>query len=319
MIGCERKQSLQEVSTMVLQRTGRLSRAAHGIVTCALLLMLAGTAQAQQHFDNPDQAFSKLLTALEADDRKAIVEIFGSEYESKVVTVDWDADRAKRDRIATAALEKQAVVKVTDDRVEWVVGTESWPFPVQLVLGEDKKWAFDTAGGLETLIDRRIGRDELTAISIVDAYVDAQIQYALSDHDGDGVYEYAQRLASTEGKQDGLYWKAAEGEPESPFGPLVRGAESYLDTVAKGDPIRGYYFRILTRQGAHPPGGEYDYVINGHMIAGFALVAYPAEYETTGIMTFVVNQAGDIFQKDIGPFDGMSIYDPDDSWTPVEP
>ncbi len=150
------------------------------------------------------------------------------------------------------------------------------------------------------------------------AYVDAQIEYALDDRDGNDVLEYAQRLTSSAGKRDGLYWKSEEGEPLSPFGPLVIGAESYLDTLEPDDPIRGYYFKVLTRQGKNPPGGRYSYVINGHMIAGFGLVAYPAEYGNSGVMTFVVNHRSIVQQKDLGEFSGMDEYDPEDTWMVVE-
>jgi hypothetical protein len=148
--------------------------------------------------------------------------------------------------------------------------------------------------------------------------VDAQIEYARSDRDGDDVLEYAQRLASTPGKRDGLYWEAESEEDLSPFGPLVQGAERYLETKQLGDPIKGYYFRILTRQGGNPPGGSHDYVINGNMIAGFALVAYPADHENSGVMTFVVSHRGKVHQKDLGEFSEMDEYDPDHTWTEVE-
>jgi hypothetical protein len=202
--------------------------------------------------------------------------------------------------------------------MEVVLGAEEWPLPFPLVRDEDGSWRFDTAEGIEALLDRRIGRNELSAIAIANAYVDAQIEYAQADRDGDDVLEYARRLASSPGQRDGLYWQAAPGEDESPFGPLVQKAERYLDTVEPDDPIRGYYFKILTRQGENPPGGSYDYVINGNMLAGFALVAYPADYGNTGVMTFVVNHRGVIQQKDLGAFTGMDRYDPDDSWDEVD-
>jgi hypothetical protein len=183
---------------------------------------------------------------------------------------------------------------------------------------EGGSWRFDTAEGIEVIVDRRIGRNEPSAIAIVNSYIDARIEYAWADRDGEDVLEYAQRLASSPGQKDGLYWKAAPGEAESPLGSLVQGAERYLKTVAPGDPIRGYYFKLLTRQGENPPGGRYDYVINGNMVAGFALVAFPADYGNTGVMTLVVNHRGVIQQKDLGAFTGMDRYDPDDTWVEVE-
>ncbi len=179
-------------------------------------------------------------------------------------------------------------------------------------------WRFDTQEGIQEIVDRRIGRNELAAIAIARAYVDAQIEYATEDRNNDGVLGYAQRLASSPGKRDGLYWEAEPDEELSPFGPLVLGAERYLETKRPGDPIKGYYFRVLTRQGENPPGGRYDYVVDRNMILGFALVAYPADYENSGVMTFVANHRGKIHQKDLGEFGDLDEYDPDDTWTEVE-
>jgi hypothetical protein len=259
-----------------------------------------------------------MIADLEADDQQAIVEILGAEYKDRLVTSDWDAERSVREKIAVAAKEKLEAKSIAEDRVEWILGSEAWPFPFQTVRGDAGSWAFDTEQGIEAILDRRIGRNELSAIALVHAYVDAQIEYAKEDRDGNGVLEYAQRLASTEGKRDGLYWESAPDEAESPFGPLVKGAEAYLDTVDKGDPIRGYYFRVLDRQGEHAPGGAHSYVINGNMIAGFALVAFPADYGNTGVMTFIVNNRGVIQQKAIEDFEEIVVYDPDDSWLEIE-
>jgi hypothetical protein len=189
--------------------------------------------------------------------------------------------------------------------------------PILIQQDESDTWRFDTAEGIEELIDRRIGRHELVAIEIARTYVDAQIEYAKEDRDRDEVLEYAQRLASTPGQRDGLYWVTEPGEPESPFGPLIKGAERYFEHKQPGDPIQGYFFQILKRQGENPPGGAYDYVINGNMIAGFALVAWPERHGESGVMTFVVNHQGKAWQKDLGPFHGMDAYDPDDSWSLV--
>jgi hypothetical protein len=294
-----------------------------GILLSPLLALVAGcsggppeTQMGAKIFETPEAAASALFDAIERDDQEAVVSIFGREYENQLVTVDWAANREERQRIADAGREK-LVLDDQDDVVTLVLGDEDWPFPMPLVR-EGEGWRFDTEEGLERLIDRRVGRNELAAIAIANAYVDAQIEYARADRDGDEVREYAQRLASTDGNRDGLYWESGPDEDESPFGPLVKGAEAYLDTLEPGDPLRGYYFKILTRQGPNPPGGAYDYVINGNMIAGFAIVAYPADYGNTGIMTFVVNHRGVVWQKDLGPFAGMEAYDPDDSWTEAE-
>ena len=288
----------------------------------ALLLLLTpgcqgADTQSQRTFATPEAAVEALLDAVEHDDVDALLGILGREHESALVTPDWDAERDARQKIVEAAKRTHELSKVEDGVVEWIIGEDEWPFPILLVQ-EEEGWRFDTQEGIEEIVDRRIGRNELAAIAIARAYVDAQIEYARRDRDGDDVLEYAQRLASTPGKRDGLYWEAESEEDLSPFGPLVQGAERYLETKQPGDPIRGYYFQLLTRQGGNPPGGRYDYVINGNMIAGFALVAYPADYGNSGVMTFVVNQRGKVYQKDLGEFTGMDEYDPDDTWTEVE-
>jgi hypothetical protein len=299
----------------------RRSRQATQIAAAGLTLVAISApsnAWAQRHFDSADAAMAAMVAEIEADDQQAILEILGAEYKDQLITSDWDAERAARARIAAAAKEKLEAKSIADDRVEWILGSEDWPFPFQTVRGDAGSWSFDTEQGVDAILDRRIGRNELSAIGLANAYVDAQIEYAKEDRNGNEVLEYAQRLASTEGQRDGLYWESAPDEPESPFGPLVKGAETYLDTVAKGDPIRGYYFRVLDRQGENAPGGAHSYVINGHMIAGFALVAYPAEYGNTGVMTFVVNNRGVIQQKAIEDSEGLDVYDPDESWVAVE-
>jgi Protein of unknown function (DUF2950) len=191
--------------------------------------------------------------------------------------------------------------------------------PIPLVK-EGDAWRFDTEAGIEEVTNRRIGRNELSAINIARAYIEAQVAYASSDHDGSRIREYAQRLVSTPGKHDGLYWPAESGEEASPLGPLA-GAE-YTKGRQAGDPYLGYYFRILTRQGSNAPVGAYDYIINGHMIAGFAFVAWPADYGVSGIMTFLASHHGDILQKDLGEDTArivadLDAYDPDDTWDEV--
>jgi hypothetical protein len=280
------------------------------------LLACGEASQGPKRFSSPEQAAEAMIEALESNDADQILEVFGSAYRDEIVTADWDAEDEARQKIAQAAREKLQLEPNADGALDLVIGEKEWPFPIMLVK-EGSDWYFDTDEGVEEIIDRRVGRNELAAIGLASAYVDAQIEYARADRDGDDVLEYAQRLASSPGKQDGLYWKDDGGDP-SPFGPLVEGAERYLNTLEPGDPLRGYYFQVLTRQGENPPGGAYDYVINGNMLAGFALVAYPADYGNTGVMTFVVNHQGRIYQKDLGSFDGMDAYNPDDTWTRVE-
>ena len=221
------------------------------------------------------------------------------------------------------------------NRKTLVIGSENWPLPFPLVK-EDGRWRFDTAAGIEEAVNRRVGRNELNAIDLCHAYLDAQIEYASADRDGDEVLEYAQVLVSTEGNKDGLYWEAAEGEEISPFGPLIADAQGYLEGRDPGDPFKGYYFKVISRQGANAPGGRYDYIINGNMIAGFGLIAFPADHGNSGVhgrtsgrsrgaivMTFMCNHQGKVYEKDLGP-DGDLIaaaigeYDPDGSWNLVE-
>lgn len=204
-----------------------------------------------------------------------------------------------------------------------VIGKRAWPFPIPIVR-VNNGWRFDTAAGKEELLNWRIGENELSAIETLRAYVDAQQEYASEDRDGDEVLEYAQKIGSSPGKKDGLYWKVEPGSNDevSPFGPFVADATDYLEGRKPGDPYKGYYYKILVRQGSNPPGGRYDYIINDHMIGGFAMVAMPADYGSSGIMTFVVNQQGKVFQKDLGKntrdrVNAMQEYNPDQTWTEV--
>jgi hypothetical protein len=209
-----------------------------------------------------------------------------------------------------------------DTRV-MVIGKEAWPMPIPIVR-DAKGWHFDTAAGADEIIARRIGENELTAIDNLRAYVDAQVQYASEDRDGDDVLEYAQKVNSTAGKKDGLYWETAAGSDEelSPFGPFFGEHAAYLSLENNEDPFMGYYYRIISRQGENAPGGRYDYVINGNMIAGFAMIAWPAEYGSSGIQTFIVSQNGKVFQTDLGDLTAgaataIQVYDPDDGWALV--
>jgi hypothetical protein len=190
------------------------------------------------------------------------------------------------------------------------------------IVREGESWYFDSAAGLEEVLDRRIGENELAAIEALRAYVQAQVEYASVDRDGDQVLEYAQRVISTPGQRDGLYWASAPGEPVSPFGPFIAEISMLLEGKELGDPYRGYYYRVLKGQTEHAPGGAYEYVINGNMIAGFAMLAWPAEYGDTGVMTFQVSHQGDVFEADLGPETAevaavIEAYDPDVTWTEV--
>jgi len=276
----------------------------------------------QMTFKTADAAVDTLIAALEKDDLDTLLDIFGREYEEELIGGDPIASRENRKQASEKA---QAMHKLRDDgknRKVLYIGDQAWPVPFPLVK-ENGSWRFDTEAGLEEVISRRIGENELNAISICRAYIDAQIQYSSVDHDGDEVLEYAQLIPSTEGKKDGLFWEAKENEELSPFGPLVADAKDYLEGREPGDPFKGYYYKIITRQNSDAPGGRYDYIINGNMIAGFALIAFPADYDNSGIMTFMCSHQGKIYQKNFGEDSdliaaGVDEYNPDTSWSEVK-
>ncbi len=281
---------------------------------------------AQKSFPTPEEGAKALLAAVKSGDNAQMLAILGPDGKDLVSSGDAVADRAGRDNIARAAGEMTRLVKQDDSTEILHVGDEDWPMPIPLVK-DTKGWRFDTAQGKEEILDRRIGRNELTAIGVCHAYATAQVEYASEDLDGDQVLEFAQSLASAPGKRDGLHWKPGSGQAPSPLGPLVAGAvaEGYgAARPANGPrPYHGYLFRILKAQGKHAPGGAYSYVINGNMIGGFALVAYPVGYGNSGIMTFLVNQQGIVYQKDLGEqtseiAGAMSLYDPDTTWKKTE-
>ena len=301
-----------------------LAGAALGLLL--LCTMLCGPAAAasepiQLRFDTPEAAVEALRSALKNDDQGTLIALFGAEYAPKLLNPEKDVARETRKRVADAMAQGTTLRQDTADRVVLIIGADQWPFPIPLVKsGAD--WRFHTAAGLDEILNRRIGRDELNAIEVCRAYITAQRDYASKIRDTSGVRKFAQHLVSTKGKQDGLYWdpKTANGE-ESPFGPLV--AEYLKGGRKAGDPYYGYYFRVLTRQGNNVPGGRYNYVINGNMIGGFALVAFPAEYGKTGVMTFLVSHHGKVYQKDLGPNTtkiarDMQEFNPDKTWTEAQ-
>jgi len=278
-------------------------------------------ASQQTYFDTPGHAVSALLEALKNDDDKVILNIFGPEYEDEIVQSDRAGTRANRMEVYRASEEMWVLQDEGNDKKILVIGKEVWPMPIPLVK-EEKGWRFYTAEGIEEIINRRIGRNELSAIEVCRYYLAAQKQFASRDRDGDEVLEYAQFIKSTEGTHDGLYWEAVYQEEISPFGPLVAEVKEHLEGSKPGDPFKGYYFKILTRQGKDVPGGQYDYIINGNMIAGFAMVAFPADYGTSGVMTFLVSHHGKDYQKDLGPDTpaiarAISEFNLDKTWTKV--
>jgi Protein of unknown function (DUF2950) len=291
------------------------------VAFCAMPMIAAGAEQLT--FATPDEAANALLTALKADDDAGLVAIFGDKHQSLVVTPDRAANSVTRARIAAAMQAYLLLEEQGKDRRVILIGDQAWPMPIPLVrTGE--RWRFATEDGENEIINRRIGANERDAIRVLRAYLYAQRDYATVDRDGDGILQYAQKLGSTPGKHDGLYWSAdaAKGEEASPFGPLVAESAPYLKGHQSGDPYRGYRFRILTRQGKSAPGGAYNYLINGRLIAGFGMVAYPAQWGESGVMTFIVSQNGKVYQKDLGKGSAdiaakMAAFDPDAGWKEV--
>jgi hypothetical protein len=289
-----------------------------GILGAACFAASAQAPDAQRTFESPEAAAKALVTAASADDESALVDIFGAKYRTTFATADKTQDREARARFARAAAQYQLLRPERDGRVTMVVGTDAWPLPIPLVRS-GATWRFDSAAGAEEMVNRRIGGNELAAIRVLTSYGPAQQLYASTARDGSGVHQFAQRLGSTPGRKDGLYWEAAPGEPPSPFGPLLKEASSRQ----QGEPYYGYYYRVLKGQGAAAPGGRYSYVINGRMLAGYALLAYPAQYGVTGIKSFIVNHYGDVYEKDLGAKTGqlaraITEYNPDKSWSRVE-
>jgi Protein of unknown function (DUF2950) len=273
-------------------------------------------------FDSPQQAADDLVVAAEKFDVRALEEIFGPDGDDIVLSGEYPRDRQMAADFAAEAREKKSVSvdPKKANRAFLLVGNEDWPFPVPMVkLGA--KWVFDAQAGRQELFDRRIGSNELDAIDICHGYVEAQYEYAMKPRQGYDVNQYAQRIVSTPGKQDGLAWQDSDGSWDGPVGEkIARAIEQGYSTSA--EPYHGYFFKILKGQGPAAPLGEMDYVVKGVMIGGFALIAAPAEYGETGINTFIVSQDGVVYQKDIGlatlnEFIKMEHFNPDKSWTPV--
>ena len=288
----------------------------------ALLCTAISVASAQQAFKTPDQAAAALVDAAKAGDAKALVTVLGPDGEDIVSSGDEVADAATRQKFVAAYDAKHQITMEGDNKAILVIGQDDFPLPIPLAR-KDGMWRFDTAAGRDEILFRRIGKNELEAIQSCLAYVDAQNEYAEKDRTGAGVNTYAQRIISQPGKRDGLYWPTSPGEEASPLGELVAQATRQGYRAGGGrKPFHGYYFKILTKQGAAAPGGEMDYIVHGKMIGGFALVAYPAEYRNSGAMTFLVNHAGTVFQKDLGPHtsriaERMTSFNPDPSWQKV--
>jgi hypothetical protein len=307
-----------------------LKRCTSLLISILFIALTSGQSPAagpeQKTFASPEEAVNALVGALKVGDTEALTAIFGSEGEDLVFSGDPVADKAERDRFVSEYEEKNRLEEAGTDKVVLYVGKEDWPFPTPVVKKEGV-WRLDIEEGREELLARRIGRNELSAIQVCLAYVDAQREYALKDRNGDGFREYAQKFASDPGKQNGLYWERKKGDEQSPLGPLLAAAQEKGYTVKQpgGEPAPyyGYYYRILSAQGKSAPGGAYDYMVKDKMLGGFALVAYPAQYGASGVMTFIVNHDGIVYQKDLGQdteeeAQAMNLFSPGKTWTRVE-
>jgi hypothetical protein len=283
----------------------------------------------QPTYATPVDAATALDGAAKAKDLPAMAAIVGLSLDD-VQSLEPGGEPALAARFAFAYEEFHRIVidPKSPDRAQLFIGKSNYPVASPLVR-EDGRWFFDSAGGKQALIARLVGENELNTIGVCRAYVQAQYEYYSEDRNADDVLQYAQQLASTPGKHDGLYWKTSGDEPQSPLGPLVAQAKAsgHLRgralTLNEPKPYHGYLFRILTAQGPHAPGGAHDYIINGRMVAGFALIAYPARYGKTGVMTFEVGANGKVYEKDLGPQTadaaaGIAAYDPDQSWSLVQ-
>ena len=300
------------------------------LVTLGLLVGVIGLAPralagAQKTFSSADAAVTALVDAARAGDRSQLDPLFGVGASEVLPSGDPVADRAAREQFVTRASERTHLEKVGDDFAVLSVGNDDWPFPIPLVRETSGAWRFDTEAGKTEILNRRIGRNELYTIQSMQAYVDAQRDYARRQKSATGVKEYAQRLVSTPGKHDGLYWETKAGEDESPIGPLFASAtrEGYRPGGESPQPFHGYMYKVLHAAGPNAPGGAHSYLENGRLTRGFALLAYPVHYGSSGVMTFQVNEQGVVFQKDLGPktpelASHISVYDPDDSWDATE-
>jgi len=315
-ISCAGRSSLKE-SSLVLYSSVVLAIASVSAVGARAVEMGRG-------FATPEEAVSALTRAANAENSTELRDIFGPAVED-LKNSDTVQATNELEAFAGKLNAKNQIVRESATKCELKVGADSWPFPVPIVK-INNQWFFDTAAGKDELLNRRIGRNELDVLKSMRAYVQAQREYAGKDRMGDTVLQYAQRIASTPGKKDGLYWSADLDGSESPLGPLVAEAVGKgYSLEEKGQsttrtPFHGYYFKILTQQGKDAPGGKYDYIINGRMIAGFAMVAWPAEYGNTGVMSFIVNQQGRVYQRDLGPrteelAPAMTEYEPGSGWT----
>jgi hypothetical protein len=285
-------------------------------------ILMAAAAQ-QKTFASPEEAVKTTIAAARSNDDKQMLEIYGASAKEILFSGDPVADKRRRAEFLASYDEKNRLETKGEERI-LIIGKQEWPFPIPLVKKGDR-WVFDTEKGKQEILNRRVGENELYTIQALLAVVDAQREYARKDRDRDALLEYAQKFISDAGKKNGLYWPAKAGEPQSPLGPIMTQgtAEGYQLKTGTPAPYHGYYYRILMAQGKEAAGGAYSYLVKGKMIGGFAVVAYPAEYGNSGVMTFIVNHDGKVFQKNLGAdtvavAKAMKEYNPDKTWTEVK-
>jgi hypothetical protein len=276
-------------------------------------------------FSSQDEAGKAVYEAAKAGDTNTLLLLFGADAKDLLFSGDAVQDKAARDKFVVAYEQMHRWGKRKGGGLVLSIGAENYPFPFPLLKNPSGQWYFDSNSAKDEILARRIGDNELTTIDVLNTMADAQAEYFSETHDGSQVPQYAQKFISDEGKQNGLYWKPSENQPESPLGPLAAYAssEGYTGKAQRPQPFHGYFYRILTKQGDQAQGGARNYVVSGNMTGGFAILAYPAEYLNSGVMSFLINQDGVVFQKDLGErtsdvAEAIMASNPDDGWTPVE-
>ena len=285
----------------------------------------AAAAVRPETFGTQEEASEAVYKAAQAGDSGGLVKIFGSDAKELLFSGDPVEDKAARDHFIKAYDQMHRWERLRGGELVLALGAENYPFPFKLSKNSMGRWYFDGNSAKSEILARRIGQNELTTIEVLNAIVDAQAEYFDEVQNGSQIHEFAQKFISDEGTRNGLYWKQKGDEPESPLGPLAANAsnEGYKVQNLKPEPFHGYFYRILKRQGSHAPGGTKDYIVNGAMTGGFAVLAYPAEYLNSGVVSFVVSQAGAVFEKDLGEdtaknAQALTAFDPDDTWKAEE-
>ena len=308
-----------------LRRIWMCAVGAAAIIALAYTGVSIAASASQKSFASAEEAVKALMAAAKDNNDKEVLSIFGPSGKELIFSGDKVADKRRREEFIKAYDEKNKLVQ-EGDSIVLVIGKNDWPFPIPLVK-KGTAWVFDTEKGKQEVLNRRIGENELFTIQTLLAVVDAQREYAMKDRNKNGLLDYAQKFFSDPGKKNGLYWEAKAGEAPSPLGPIIAEArsEGYQGTRVNGSggPYHGYHYKMLTAQGKDAPGGAYSYLVKGKMIGGFAVVAYPAEYDNSGVMTFIVNHDGKVFQKNLGKntasvAKAMKEYNPDSTWSQVK-